>query len=127
VEVARSLYADVRHSLAHALLVGWDLHPTHVAVRHVAVYAFYREQQAAMAVRMQRMLATAGAPSLASGALEDAATAQALLAFFRRGFACGALDAGDLAAAGLGPADLEHHRWLDLLAARHARGGAEPS
>jgi hypothetical protein len=72
-----------------------------------------------MATRMRRALEAAGAPTLAGGALEDAATGGALLGFFRRGRGSGAFDDADLAAAGLRPADLAAS-WTDLVVGRSA-------
>lgn len=101
---ARSVYDDVRHSLERAIYRGWDLHPAHAAIRFVAVTAFYREQLPAMSARMRRAVEAAGAPGFAGGALEDAATRQALVGFFERGRGCGALDAEELTFVGLSPA-----------------------
>lgn len=89
----RGVYDDIRHSLEHGIYRGWDMAGSHVAIRRVAVTAFYLEALPEMRRRWEE---AASSRSSGSEDLEDAATVLALRAFFARGRACGALVAEDL-------------------------------
>ena len=90
VEAIRGVYDDVRHSLDHGIYRGWDMAGAHVAIRRVAVTAFFLGELPEM--RRRRSEATR---AVESEDLEDAATHKALRAFFERGRACGALSPQD--------------------------------
>ncbi|HEX2187428.1 MAG TPA: hypothetical protein VHG51_00960 [Longimicrobiaceae bacterium] len=79
----RMHFEDVRHSLAHGFYQGWDLHPAQLPTRFAAVFDFYLSGRDEAARRFRRVLGEAG------GA--DPHVGQALLDYFRRGIACGAL------------------------------------
>ena len=85
----RSVYDDVRHSLDHGIHRGWDMAGSHVAIRRVAVTAFYLEALPEMRRRWDEAF---GDRPGTSEDLEDAATVRALHSFFQRGQACGALE-----------------------------------
>lgn len=118
----RAHWDDTRHSLRLGLWQGWDLHPAQLVPRYAAVYAFFLEQHAAAAARLRGFLEQAARATLLDGVFDDAATAQGLLAFLRRGLACGALSAEEVAAAGLTAAELRLGSFPAILAARRARG-----
>lgn len=89
----RSVYTDVRHSLDHGIYRGWDMAGSHVAIRRVAVTAFFLEALSEMRRRWQE---ACGERAGASDDLEDAATVRAMRSFFERGRACGALAADEV-------------------------------
>ncbi|MDP9459485.1 MAG: aldolase [Actinomycetota bacterium] len=101
----------VRRALERGFYQGWDLHPAQLVTRYVATYAFFRAALPAAAGRL-----TAYLDRSAGGVLDEPATARALASVIVRGLDCGALDAGNVRAAG-GP-DREQ---LDELVGRSPR------
>ncbi|MCG8416752.1 MAG: phosphoenolpyruvate kinase [Proteobacteria bacterium] len=116
----RCSQAQILHTLERGYYHGWDLHPAQVPVRFAACYRFYREDYAAMAARMASYLEQATAATDDGAVLDDVATGQALLDFFRRGYACGAFDAVEITRAGLTIDELAEARFADLLHTRLA-------
>jgi hypothetical protein len=112
---------DVRHSLVGGFYQGWDLHPAQLVSRYAAVYGFYLDGLAAATERLAGFLARATQATVAGEVYDDAATGQALLNFFLRGLACGALTPDEVRATGLTAAELEGRSFARLLRAR--RGG----
>ena len=120
VEAAWALHARlVRRSLDRGIHQGWDLHPAQLPTRYLATFAFYRDGLVPAVGRLAAYL-----DRRAGGVLDEPATAFALAGFLLRGVDCGALDPGEVTAAG-GPADAELRRlarrsgaspWLDALA-----------
>lgn len=86
----RRHFDDVTHSLRHGFHQGWDLHPAQLATRYAAVFAFYLAERDRAAERLRAVLARGS---------DDPHAADALLAFFRRGIACGAFDEDRVASA----------------------------
>lgn len=107
--------ADVRHSLHHGFVQGWDLHPAQLPSRFATVFAWLLADLDEVVERV-RAWSGGAAPggvlddddaAAAGGVLDEPATVTALLGQLRRAVACGAADAGDLAArAGVDPATL---------------------
>ncbi|HEY6461972.1 MAG TPA: phosphoenolpyruvate kinase, partial [Polyangiaceae bacterium] len=102
VHAAWRLQAEhVRHSLAGGFYQGWDLHPAQLVARYVANYAFYLEALPAATARLSNFVAKAAQATLVGDVFDDAATGQALLNFFLRGLACGAVTETEALATGL--------------------------
>jgi hypothetical protein len=114
----RLSHAHVRRSLIGGWVQGWDLHPAQIPVRFAANYCFYLEALAAASTRLSDYLARATAATDGAAVLDDAATGQALLAFFHRARACGAVGDAELLAAGLRRDELEQRSFVELLAGR---------
>ncbi|MEM1167163.1 MAG: phosphoenolpyruvate kinase [Planctomycetota bacterium] len=114
----RLAYNNVRRSLANGLFQGWDLHPGQLISRYAAVDAYFAQHKAGAATRMINFLDAATKATNIGTTFDDAATAQGLLAFFRRGIACGALDEAHLADAGLTPASLQAQTFTEVIASR---------
>jgi hypothetical protein len=93
--------ANIRRSLSGGLYQGWDLHPSQLPVRYAATYAFFLEQQAAVAERLKAFVDKAARATERGGLFDDAATGQGMLNFFLRGINCGALTESEAAHAGL--------------------------
>ncbi|MGQ0734626.1 MAG: DUF6986 family protein [Acidobacteriota bacterium] len=117
-------YDDVRHSLMNGYYQGWDLHPAQLVTRYAAVFAFYLESRAAATARLRAFLDKAAQAALVGDVFDDAATGQALLIFFVRGFNCGALTLEEAADAGLSHSDLQGRTFLEILDARRQRDGS---
>jgi hypothetical protein len=81
----------VRRSLERGFYQGWDLHPAQLPTRYAATYAFFRDGLAAAVARLSGYL-----EQVATGVLDEPATARALAGFLRRGLDCGALDAAEV-------------------------------
>jgi citrate lyase beta subunit len=82
---------DVRHSLAGGYYQGWDLHPAQLPTRYAVLYAFFRRDVPAAGIRLAQFLGKAAQATLTGEIFDDAATAQGLLNYFRRGIHCGAI------------------------------------
>jgi len=93
--------ANVRRALSEGIHAGWDLHPAQIPARLCAVLAAYLGARGAMTARLARFLDQRARATATGTAFDDAATGRALVSFFDRGHAAGALDARDLQAVGL--------------------------
>jgi citrate lyase beta subunit len=85
----------VRRALERGFYQGWDLHPAQLVTRYVATYAFFRAALPAATDRLAAYL-----DRRAGGVLDEPATARALAAVVARGLDCGAVDIGEVTAAG---------------------------
>jgi hypothetical protein len=95
VHAAWQLHARlVRRALERGFYQGWDLHPAQLVTRYTATYAFFRSALPAAAARLAAYL-----DRVDGGVLDEPATARALAGVVLRGLDCGALDAGEVAAA----------------------------
>ncbi len=120
----REVYEHVEHSLQFGYYQGWDLHPSQFAPRLAAVFGtFIREETAAVA-RLRSFLDSAARAVLKGQQFDDAATAQGLLNFFRRGIAVGALDPEVLLRAGLHSDELRLSSFGEIIEARRRVGRA---
>lgn len=108
----------IRNALRNGYYQGWDLHPAQLPVRYAATYDFFLEGLDASTERMRRFLERAAQAVGTGGVVDDAATGRGLLNHFRRGYACGALTADDVAAAGLAVEELEIDSFSRLLERR---------
>ncbi|GAA2165317.1 DUF6986 family protein [Pedococcus bigeumensis] len=77
----------VRRSLERGYYQGWDLHPAQLPSRYAATYSFFREGLPAAAERLRNYVG-----QVASGVMDEPATARALADFVVRGLDCGAAD-----------------------------------
>ncbi|HJR54410.1 MAG TPA: phosphoenolpyruvate kinase [Gemmatimonadota bacterium] len=111
-------YRHVRHSLRHGYYQGWDLHPAQLPTRYAAVYAFYLEALEAATERLSRFVDRAARATLTGDVFDDAATGQALLNFFLRGIACGAITEDEAAATGLTREELATRSFPAILRSR---------
>jgi len=116
----RLSHEHVRRSLVGGWVQGWDLHPAQIPVRFAANYRFYLEALAAASARLSDYLSRATAATDGAAVLDDAATGQALLGFFHRARACGAIGDAEMLAAGLHPHELEQRSFVELLTGRRA-------
>jgi hypothetical protein len=112
--------SNVRHSLIGAFYQGWDLHPAQLVARFTAVYAFYLEALTAATARLSNFVGKAAQATLVGDVFDDAATGQALLNFFLRGLACGAISDAEARATGLTLDELRSRSFLKILAGRRA-------
>jgi citrate lyase beta subunit len=114
-------YRHVRHSLRHGYYQGWDLHPAQLPTRYAAVYAFYLEALDAATERLSRFVERAARATLTGDVFDDAATGQALLNFFLRGLACGAITEAEAAATGITHDELATRSFPAILRSRRNR------
>ncbi|MFN7541958.1 MAG: DUF6986 family protein [Acidobacteriota bacterium] len=88
--------AEVRRALEQGLFCGWDLHPGQLLSRYCALYEFFDSSLGPVKARYRAFL-DAETKALRAGAqFDDAATAEGLLVFLRRGLSCGAFTPEDL-------------------------------
>jgi citrate lyase beta subunit len=118
VHRAWRLHADaVTRAIDLGIWQGWDLHPAQLPARYGALYAHFLRHRDALGERLAKFLATGARATRVGQAFDDAATAQAALAFFVRGHDCGAFDLTDLATAGLDRRALESRSLAAITAA----------
>jgi hypothetical protein len=115
-------YDNISHSLRGGFYQGWDLHPAQLPVRYAAVYAFFLESLPDAARRLSAFVERAAQATLVGNTFDDAATGQGLLNFFLRGLACGALDAAEVAAAGITLEELRERSFAKIAARRAEEG-----
>ena len=81
----------VDRSLRRGYYQGWDLHPAQLVSRYVATYAFYRRSLPTACARIAAYLGTTpSGGTVATGYLDEPATARALADFCVRALDCGA-------------------------------------
>ena len=119
VHRAWKLHFDgVSHSLINGYYQGWDLHPAQLPTRYAAVYAFFQSARRAATARLRAFVEKASRATLVGEVFDDAATGQALLNFFVRGIASGAMTAEEGAETGLTQDELSGRSFLQILAGR---------
>ena len=125
--ISKLNFDDVRHSLAGGYYQGWDLHPAQLPIRYAAVYSFFLEQLPEMTSRLASFIKKSAQATLLGEVFDDAATGQALLNFFLRGLACGAISEEEMLATGLTLEEIRSRSFKAILAGRRARlaGAAE--
>ena len=89
-------FQNVSASMADGFYQSWDLHPNQLVARYAAVFAFFLSEVDAQAARLKAFLGKATQASLTGNTFDDAATAQGIVNFFRRGLDCGAFDAEEI-------------------------------
>lgn len=120
----RLQFRHVGHALAQGYWQGWDMHGAQLPARYAALHAYHVRGYDSVAARLHAILSRLGAAQhVVAGALDDAATAQALLAQVQRAHACGAIDDRELRASGLRPAETSVRSFAELLARRRAAAG----
>jgi hypothetical protein len=117
----RLSFRHVTHALQQGVWQGWDMHGAQLPVRYAAHHAFHLSGFDVVAGRLAAILSRLeSAQHVSAGALDDAATAQALLGQVTRAFDSGAIDEGELRRAGLEPKDAGIRTFAELLARRRA-------
>ncbi|MCH8012709.1 MAG: phosphoenolpyruvate kinase [Candidatus Marinimicrobia bacterium] len=111
-------YDDIRHSLKHGYYQGWDLHPSQLPVRYAAVYSFFLEGLEAASYRLKSFMEKAARATLVGDIFDDAATGQALLNFFLKGIACGAITEDETKATGLTVDEIRTRSFNKILQRR---------
>jgi citrate lyase beta subunit len=114
----KEIYQNVEHSLGFGFDQGWDLHPSQLAPRYAAVFGMFIREEVSASDRMRFFVEAAAQAMLHGQQFDDAATAQGLLNFFRRGIATGALDEVTLLAAGLHREELSLRSFGEIIRRR---------
>lgn len=96
-------FQNVSASMADGFYQSWDLHPNQLVARYAAVYTFFLAEMDAQAARLKAFIGKATKASLTGNTFDDAASAQGLVNFFRRGLDCGAFSEDEVkTATGIG-------------------------
>jgi len=117
----RIAFKDINNSLKSGFYQGWDLHPAQLPVRYAAVYSFFHNEFESSAKRLKGFIDKAAQVSLSGTTFDDAASAQALLNFFIRGYNCGAFNEDDIKKTGLSLEELKTKSFLKILELRQER------
>lgn len=101
-------FQNVTQSMAAGFYQSWDLHPNQLVARYAAVYSFFFEAKDAQAARLKGFIEKAAQANLTGNTFDDAASAEGLINFFRRGLDCGAFtDEEILESTGLSSPELK--------------------
>lgn len=123
VHRAWSLHAThVRRAVDVGLWQGWDLHPAQIPARYGALYGYFLSRKDEMTARLSSFVDHAARASRVAQVFDDAATGNGLLAFFRRGLSCGALDETDVRATSLSMEELSRS-FADIVVERARTSG----
>jgi hypothetical protein len=122
-------HRQILHALRSGLYQGWDRHGAELPVRYAANYRFFLERYDDAASQLRELLTAATSAAVPDLHGDDARRGQRLLDFVRRAHRCGAIGRTALEEAGLRPQELEHPRFVALVAERREqavdRSGAE--
>lgn len=88
---------QITRALQDGLYCGWDLHPGQLLSRYSALYDFFDQHLPQVLARYRAFLEAETKATLAGTQFDDAATAEGLLVFLRRGLSCGAFTEKELA------------------------------
>ena len=115
----RLSFRHVTHALEHGWHQGWDMHGAQLPARYAAHHAFHLAGFDRVAARLASILSRLDAAQhVTAAALDDAATAQALLGQVTRAWDVGAIDEVDLRRAGLRPSEAAIRTFAELVRAR---------
>ncbi len=115
----RAHFRNVTHSLINGFYQSWDLHPAQLVARYAAVFAFYLEERDTQMARLRSFVDKASKAVMTGNVFDDAASAEGLLNFFRRGCAFGAFNPEQTAIeAGLSPEQLRAGNFAEIMAGR---------
>lgn len=89
-------FQNVTASMADGFYQSWDLHPNQLVARYAALYSFFLSEVEAQAARLKAFLGKATQASLTGNTFDDAASAQGIVNFFRRGLDCGAFEVEEI-------------------------------
>lgn len=101
-------FENVTRSMSEGFYQSWDLHPNQLIARYAAVFHFYRSALPHNLARLNNFLQRSTQASLTGNSFDDAASANGLMNFFRRGLACGAFTPDEIEnAAGISADDIK--------------------
>lgn len=83
-------FENVTRSMANGFFQSWDLHPNQLPARYAAVYTFFLSEMYLQGDRLKSFVGRATQATLTGNVFDDAASAEGLVLFFRRGIECGA-------------------------------------
>lgn len=89
-------FENVTGSMRTGFFQSWDLHPNQLPARYAAVFAYFIANRDRVAARLNQFLARSTQAIVTGNTFDDAASAEGVLNFFRRGLDCGAFDAKDI-------------------------------
>ncbi|CAN5668382.1 hypothetical protein BH24ACI3_BH24ACI3_11340 [soil metagenome] len=114
-------FSNVTNSMANGFYQSWDLHPNQLVARYAAVYAFFIGSRPQNEARLKGFIDKATKANLIGSTFDDAASAQGILNFFRRGIDCGAFDAEEVAGSvGLSVHEIRKSGFQQIIAKRDA-------
>lgn len=101
-------FDNVTASMAEGFYQSWDLHPNQLVARYAAVYSFFLSEMGVQAARLKSFVDKATQATMTGNIFDDAASAQGIVNFFRRGLDCGAFSEDEVKrSTGLSSKDLQ--------------------
>lgn len=101
-------FNNVTASMAEGFYQSWDLHPNQLVARYAAVYSFFLSEMTSQAQRLRSILERTTRAGLTGSTFDDAASAEGVVNFFKRGLSCRAFDENQVKQlTGLNMKDLE--------------------
>ncbi len=112
-------FSNVTSSMSNGFYQSWDLHPNQLVARYAAVYAFFIGARPQNEARLKGFIDKATKTNLIGSTFDDAASAQGIFNFFRRGIDCGAFDAVEIAASvGISADELRSSAFQQIVSKR---------
>ena len=115
----RRHFSNVTNSMINGFYASWDLHPAQLPARYAAVYAFFLESFDEQKERLRGFFDKATQAMTTGNVFDDAASAEGLMNFFRRGIGCGAFERDEvLDALGLSSEEFDADSFGALMEMR---------
>ncbi|MGQ0543551.1 MAG: DUF6986 family protein, partial [Blastocatellia bacterium] len=119
----REHFRNVSASIADGFYQSWDLHPNQLTARYAAVFSFFLGTMSRHGERLKSFFDDATKARLTGSTLDDAASAQGIINFFRRGLSCGAITKKEaVELTGLSVGELNYQSFQQIIESIRASG-----
>jgi hypothetical protein len=109
-------FTNVTRSMINGFYQSWDLHPNQLPSRYAAVYSFFLSSLKRQGERLRGFIEKSTQATLTGNVFDDAASAQGIVNFFRRGIDCGAFSAEEAeTASGLTSDEIRRGSFLEIM------------
>ncbi|REJ78062.1 MAG: phosphoenolpyruvate kinase [Acidobacteria bacterium] len=125
-EAWRLHFNNITRSMNSGFYQSWDLHPAQLLARYAAVYSFYLESADSQIKRLRGFVERATKATMTGNEFDDAASAEGILNFLRRGCASGALNTARTATSvGLSADALMSLSFSEIAGEKGASAGSD--
>jgi citrate lyase beta subunit len=108
-------FKNILYSLKLGFYQSWDLNPSQLPVRYMAVYYFFLEGLEEASARLKTFIDQATKASMVGNTFDDAASAEGLLNFFVSGLSCGALTEEEVLMSGATLNEIKERSFLKIV------------
>lgn len=118
IEAYTLIFKNIKHSLKTGWYQGWDLHPSQIPVRYIALFDFLLNSKEQMLKRLESFLNQEAQANLLGNVFDDEASAKGILNYLMIGLKCGAILESDLSPLGITASALETKSFQKLCKTR---------